>query len=67
MNMTKKVKDIQDNRDFMEVHIKARGQAGVLSRLFGEEAGQQAREFDRPIDAETTNELMAEIVDAEVE
>lgn len=67
MNMTKKVKDIQDNRDFMEVHIKARGNAGVLSRLFGEEAGQQAREFDRPIDEETTNELMAEIVDAEVE
>jgi hypothetical protein len=37
MSMTAKVKDIQDNRDFLKVTVEGRAQAGVLSRLFGAE------------------------------
>lgn len=67
VKMTHLVKEIQDNRDFMEIHVKARGGAGVLSRLFGEDAGRQARELERPIGPEATDALMAEVIDAEVE
>lgn len=67
MKMTATVKEIQDNRDFMEIHVKARGNAGVLTRLFGEEAGNQARELDQPLGPEATNALLAEVIDAEVE
>jgi hypothetical protein len=35
MTMTQRVKDIQDNRDFLKVTVEGRAQAGVLSRLFG--------------------------------
>ena len=67
MKMTHTVKEIQDNRDFMEIHVKARGQSGVISRLFGEQSGQQARQLDRPISPQATDEMLAEVIDAEVE
>ena len=67
MKMTQTAKDIQDDRDFMEVHIKAKAQGGVISRLFGDQAGQKARELDRPVSAEATDSIMAEVLDVEAE
>jgi hypothetical protein len=46
MNMTAKVKDIQDNRDFLKVTVEGRAQAGVLSRLFGAERTETLRRVD---------------------
>lgn len=67
MKMTKSVKEIQDDREFLEIHVKGRAQAGVLSRLFGEEAGQKARGLPAPVDETRTNELLAEVMDVETE
>jgi hypothetical protein len=46
MSMTQKVKDIQDNRDFLKVTVEGRAQAGVLSRLFGAERAETLRRVD---------------------
>jgi len=64
--LVERMKDIQDNREFMKMTVETRGGAGVLSRLFGEEAAGPTRLVDSPADARRTNELMAEILDAEI-
>jgi len=46
MSMTAKVKDIQDNRDFLKVTVEGRAQAGVLSRLFGHDRVENATRWD---------------------
>jgi hypothetical protein len=46
MNMTAKVKDIADNRDFLKVTVEGRTQAGVLARLFGAERAETLRRVD---------------------
>jgi len=46
MTMTQRVKDIQDNRDFLKVTVEGRAQAGVLSRLFGAERAETLRRVD---------------------
>jgi len=46
MSMTAKVKEIQDNRDFLKVTVEGRTQAGVLSRLFGEQRAQNLKQVD---------------------
>ena len=67
--LTEKMKDIQDNRDFLRISVEGKAHGGVLSRIFGEQAGQRARELERPLDPQQTNELLeytideAEIVD----
>lgn len=66
MRMTLAYKDIQDNRDFMKVTVEARGQAGVLSRIFGDQAGEQSRRLDKPLNAEQTDRFLADVIDAEV-
>jgi hypothetical protein len=43
MSMTEKFKDISDNRDFINIQVEAKGQGGILSRLFGDHVGEQAR------------------------
>lgn len=65
--LTEKMKDIQDNRDFLRISVEGKGHAGVLSRIFGDQAGQRAQELDNPLDRQQTNELLAQVVeDAEV-
>lgn len=65
-NLTEKMKDIQDNRDFLRISVESRGQAGVLSRLFGDQAGERMRELENPMDRDETNEFLADVVEAEV-
>ena len=48
-NMVEKWKDIEDNRDTLEVSVKAKGQMGMLSRLFGSKVGSNAMVLDTPI------------------
>lgn len=55
-----KMREINDNRDFLKVQIETRGGAGVLSRLFGEKNVQNAGE---PIDPQRANEALQEIID----
>jgi hypothetical protein len=46
MSMTRSVKDIQDNRDFLKVTVEGRAQTGVLSKLFGEARTETLRRVD---------------------
>lgn len=61
--LTEQLKDIQDDRDFLKVAIEARGQAGILSRIFGSEVGTQARELSRGYDEGQTNEILTQAVE----
>ena len=61
--LTEKMKDIQDNRDFLRISVETSGQAGVLSRIFGSQAGEVNRALPAPVPSE---EVMAEVYDAEV-
>lgn len=47
--MVKDWRDIEDNRDTFKVSVEAKAHAGVLSRLFGSNVGQNARMLDIPV------------------
>jgi hypothetical protein len=47
-----KMRDIMDNRDTVKVTMEARGRSGVLSRLFGDRVGTNAKMLSQPIDSE---------------
>ena len=61
--MVERWKVIEDNRDSLRVTVDSKGQAaaasmGVLSRLFGEKAGQNALRLEHPIDADEVIDQM---------
>jgi hypothetical protein len=57
-NMVQKWKEIEDNRDTLEVSVKARGEMGMLSRLFGAKVGANAMTLDTPISSESITSRM---------
>jgi hypothetical protein len=64
--MTALFKEIQDNRDFMKVTLEARGQAGVLSRVFGEGRAQALHNLRQPLNPEQTNQFLEDVIEGEV-
>lgn len=60
-SMLSKMKEVEDNRESLRMTIDARGKTGVISRIFGEKLGVQARGLPEPVEA---NELMANVIDA---
>lgn len=58
-NMVQKWKDIEDNRDTLEVSVKAKGDMGRLSRLFGAKVGSNARMLDIPVSSDQIIEEMS--------
>jgi hypothetical protein len=60
--MVERWRTIEDNRDSLKVTIDSKGDAaagmGVLSRLFGEKAGQNAMRLDDPLDVDEVIEQM---------
>lgn len=62
--MVEAVKNISDSRDLIRFEVEARGQSGVLSRLFGAKAGEQARMLPNGgLSEEATNNMYADIID----
>jgi hypothetical protein len=59
-DLVSRMKEIQDNRDFLEISVKAHGQAGVFSRLFGSDVGSQMKELESPVPSDV---LMAEVLE----
>lgn len=47
-----KMRDIMDNRDTVKVTMEARGRSGVLSRLFGDRVGANAKMLSQPVDSD---------------
>jgi hypothetical protein len=54
--MVKFWREIEDNRDSLKITVDSKGDAaagmGVLSRLFGEKAGQNATRLTNPMDSD---------------
>jgi len=46
------MKDINDTRDVLRLEMEARGNAGMLSRLFGADVGVTARGLEAPLQSE---------------
>jgi len=62
-----KMRNVNESREMLSISMETRGTSGVLSRLFGDKAGQQAQTLPGGgFDAEQSNQLLAEIHDAEV-
>lgn len=53
-----KMRDIMDNRDSIKMTVEARGKSGVLSRLFGDRVGTNAKMLSEPIDAEEIHDAI---------
>ena len=62
-----KMKNVNESREMLSISMETRGTSGVLSRLFGEQAGQAAQTLPGGgFDADQSNRLLTEIHDAEV-
>jgi hypothetical protein len=62
-----KMKSVNESREMLSISMETRGTSGVLSRLFGAEAGRAAQALPGGgFNAEQSNRLLADITDAEV-
>ena len=58
-----KFKNISDSRDMMRIEVEARGSAGVLSRLFGQRAGEVSRQLPGGgLNASKTDQFIADVI-----
>jgi hypothetical protein len=63
-SLVERFKNINDNRDLVRFEVEARGSSGVLSRLFGAKAGEQARMLPNGgLDQNGANAMYADIID----
>lgn len=63
-NLVERFKSINDTRDLIRFEVEAKGTSGVLSRLFGAKAGEQARSLPGGgLNERATNEMYADIID----
>ena len=63
-SLVEKMKNISDNREMVSLKVEASGSSGVLSRLFGQKAGEVNRMLPGGgMDANATDALYADIID----
>jgi len=66
--MVEKFKEINDTRDMLKFQVEARGSSGVLSRLFGQRAADQANPLSYGgLGPAETNQFYGNVLDAEEE
>lgn len=64
--LVEKFSNISDNRDMVRLQVEARGNAGVLSRIFGQRAGEVSKQLPGGgFDAISTNSFYENIIDAD--
>jgi hypothetical protein len=62
-SLVDKFKNISDTRDVMRIAVEARGNAGVLSRLFGQKAGDTARQLPGGgLDSSLTDRFISDVI-----
>ena len=65
-SLVDKFKNISDNRDLLHIQVEARGNAGVLSRLFGQKAGEISRQLPGGgLDASLTDQFISDVINIE--
>jgi hypothetical protein len=58
-----KFKNISDNRDLLHIQVEARGNAGVLSRLFGQKAGEISRQLPGGgLNSSMTDQFISDVI-----
>jgi len=63
-SLVDRFKTISDTRDLMRIEVEARGGAGVLSRLFGQKAGDTARQLPGGgMDGNQTDRFIQSVID----
>jgi hypothetical protein len=63
-NLIDRFKNISDTRDTIRLEMEARGSSGVLSRLFGQKAGDASRMLEGGgMGAQATNAMYSDILD----
>jgi hypothetical protein len=63
-NLVEKFKDISDTRDMVRLEVEARGSAGVLSRIFGQQVGEQSRQLSSGgLNANQTDRMYQDVLD----
>jgi hypothetical protein len=63
--LVEKMKDISDTRDVLRFEMEARSSSGVLSRLFGARAGEQARQLSEPLPPQQLDSFYERVIDVE--
>ena len=62
-SLVDKFKNISDSRDVIRMEVEARGNAGVLSRLFGAKAGEVSRQLPGGgLDRSMTDQFIADVI-----
>jgi hypothetical protein len=63
-----KMKTVNESREMLSISMEARGNSGVLSRLFGTKAGDVARQLPGGgLSPEQTDQFYADVIDGEVD
>ena len=63
-NLVEKFKDISDTRDMVRLEVEARGGAGVLSRIFGAQVGEQTRQLSSGgLNSSQTDRMYQDVLD----
>jgi len=63
-SLVEKFKDISDTRDMVRLEVEARGGAGVLSRIFGQQVGEASRQLSGGgFNAQQSDRLYSEVLD----
>lgn len=61
-----KFKNISDSRDLLHIQVEARGNAGVLSRLFGQKAGEISRQLPGGgLSPSLTDQFISDVINIE--
>jgi hypothetical protein len=64
-DLVDKMKTISDTRDVLRFEMEARSSSGVLSRLFGAKAGEQARQLSEPVPPQQLDSFYQQVIDVE--
>jgi hypothetical protein len=60
------MKEMSENRDFVKLEVSTRANSGIISRLFGSEAGAQARSLPGGgYGPGATDRFMEEVIDGD--
>jgi len=63
-NLVEKFRNISDTRDMVRLEVEARGSSGVLSRLFGQSAGDVTRQLSSGgLNAHQANTMYQDVLD----
>lgn len=66
MRVIFQAKQIQDDRDFLQISVQAHAGAGVLSRIFGQKEAAPVQALQRSLGPAETDHVVAQVIEAEV-